>query len=137
MEANETEHEALYLRIQPTVSYQFSPGYFIKTGIDSTFLFNQSADGIALGENELDDKTNLGIILGVEYDTRDYETNHIAVAWSALNTDGISMPLVRIMTIRNTPLTTASIKNSLMRTYWRFDFFVQGLSDEEELLGLP
>ncbi|MEZ9895745.1 hypothetical protein AB4356_25630, partial [Vibrio lentus] len=66
---------ALYLRLEPTVAYQFVEGYFIKTGIDATFLYHQESDGSALTPEQLEDTTNLGIILALEYDTRDYETN--------------------------------------------------------------
>ncbi|GAM58292.1 membrane protein [Vibrio ishigakensis] len=133
MEANETEHEALYLRIQPTVSYQFSPGYFIKTGIDSTFLFNQSADGIALGENELDDKTNLGIILGVEYDTRDYETNPYSGRLVSLEHRWYIDAFGSDYDYQEYTFNYREYQKLFDENVLAFDFFVQGLSDEEEL----
>lgn len=132
-EGNETEHDALYLRLQPTISYQFVPGYFIKTGVDATFLFNQSADGIALGDNQLDDKTNLGIILALEYDTRDYETNPYSGRLVSLEHRWYIDAFGSDYHYQEYTFNYREYQRVYDDNILAFDFFVQGLSDEEDL----
>ncbi|GEA61006.1 BamA/TamA family outer membrane protein [Vibrio comitans] len=132
-DGNETQHEALFLRLEPTVSYQFVDGYFIKTGIDATFLYHQESDGSALTPEQLEDTTNLGIILALEYDTRDYETNPYSGRFVSLEHRWYVKTFGGDYDYEELTFNYREYVNLYDDNILAFDYFVQGLSNDEDL----
>lgn len=73
--ANKTKQEARILKLSPKVSYQFLPASYITLGWDLQRLTDQESDGPALSGIQLDDAMSSGVVLALEYDSRDFEPN--------------------------------------------------------------
>ncbi|WP_241901842.1 BamA/TamA family outer membrane protein [Vibrio breoganii] len=130
-DGNETDHEAVYLNVEPTVSYQFVDNYFIKTGVAATFLYHQSSDGTALDPEQLENKTNLGIILGIEYDTRDYETNPYTGRLVSLEHRWFVEAFGADYKYEEYTFNYREYWNLYEQNVLALDYFVQGLSDSD------
>lgn len=129
-DALKTEHTALYFDLEPTVSYQFVPHYFIKAGFHSTFLFNQEADGSELSNEELENKMNLGALVALEYDTRDYERNPYSGRYVSLEQHWYVDILGADYNYQELTFNYREYLQLFDSNVLAFDLFFQGLSDE-------
>jgi outer membrane protein assembly factor BamA len=132
-ESNQTKHTALYLNLEPTVSYQFIPHYFIKAGITGTFLYNQEAEGTALSSEELENKTDLGMLLALEYDTRDYERNPYNGRYISLEQRQYFDLFGGDYDYKKLIVNYREYVNVVDDNVLAFDLYYEGLSDEDEL----
>jgi outer membrane protein assembly factor BamA len=133
-DSNETQHDGVFVHIEPTIAFQFIENYFVKTGIDTQFVFNQSANKNTLSDDELKDKVNLGFILALEYDTRDYETNPYSGRLVSLDhrwfIDSLGAADYRYQQLT---FNYREYLNVYDDNVLAFDYYVQGLSDSAEL----
>ncbi|CAM3032141.1 BamA/TamA family outer membrane protein [Vibrio rarus] len=130
---NKTLHEGLFFAIKPTLSYQFIDHYFIKGGIDATFLYRQKSQGNALQPQQLQDATNLGVLLAIEYDTRDYQTNPYSGRLVSVEQTWFLNALGSDYQYNELTVNYREYYRLYQNNILAFDYFVQGLSNEDEL----
>ncbi|PMH44630.1 hypothetical protein BCU68_12335 [Vibrio sp. 10N.286.49.B3] len=131
--SNKTEHTALYFDFEPSISYQFISNYFIRVGLSSAFLFNQRSDGPALSNEDLENTSNLGAILGIDYDTRDYENNPYSGRLISLEQRWYNHVLGGDFDYNQLTFNYREYINIIDDNVLAYDVFFQGLSDEQEL----
>ncbi|MDE1325470.1 BamA/TamA family outer membrane protein [Vibrio aestuarianus] len=130
---NETEHDGVFIHIEPTLSYQFIESYFLKFGFESWWVLNQSADGDVYTPSELENKSNFGLILALEFDTRDYETNPYNGRLVSLDHRWYLEHLGADYQYQELTFNYREYVNIYDENVLAFDYFVQGLSNEEYL----
>lgn len=131
--SNKTEHEALYFNTEPSISFQFAPNFYFLTGLDYTILRNQKSNGSSLTKKNLEDKNNVGLIFGLEYDSRDfiptpYKGRYLLAEYRTYSKKLSSDYDYQQLTLNYREFIHVNKSNILAA-----DFFIQGLSDEDNL----
>lgn len=132
-DSRETRHEAMYVRIQPSVAYEFYQNYYLKLGMDGYFLFDQEAMGLALSQAELDNKSLVGATLALEYDSRDYETNPYSGRLISFENRWYLSQLGSDFDYQQFTFNYREYLTLYKQNVIAFEYYFQGLSDEEHL----
>lgn len=86
---NKRLHEGFQFRLSPKIATQFLPNWFVLGGWDATWLTNQSLDANDhLPHQDLPNQHSNGVLIGIEWDKRDFEPNPQAGPFFSLQWTG-------------------------------------------------